>query len=232
MAGWLDNFLAFQAVWYPRAKLSLSLDYVFPSLDLAASSDYPPLSAHSLCVFSIISRPSASRKWVFLPLASRRWSLWKSSDVCLATGIPSELLSDVTCDVRADSTEAGRRRLTDEASQKRVKATDICQCASESEEAAQGICGMKCETFCACIVPSQLDAGCWMSICLAEVKLPAVWSLCVSSRPMQRISPWDNPDHLFLCVYIAVLHNYPPWQHLNTVWESFSPPVIWFTVMC
>lgn len=50
-------------------------------------------------------------------------------------GSPLEVLCDVTCDVRAEVTQAGGRRLVDEASHKRVKATDICQCASRSEEA-------------------------------------------------------------------------------------------------
>ncbi|AWP20951.1 Hypothetical protein SMAX5B_002086 [Scophthalmus maximus] len=52
-------------------------------------------------------------------------------------GIPSEVLPDVTRDVRAEVTQAGGRSLADEASQKRVKAIDICLCGAQSEKARQ-----------------------------------------------------------------------------------------------
>lgn len=44
-------------------------------------------------------------------------------------GSPSEVLPDVTCDVRAEVTHGGRkeRELVDKANQKRANATDICQ---------------------------------------------------------------------------------------------------------
>ncbi|CAK6981092.1 Hypothetical protein SMAX5B_002086 [Scomber scombrus] len=138
--GWV-NFLVLQAVWYPRAKPSLSTHNVYALVVLAALTD----------------------------------------------GIPSEDLPDVTCDVRAEVTQAGRRRLVDEASQKRVKATDICQCASQSEKG----CGMKwSERLLRIFFNPDWDAGRWTSICLADGRACLLCDSSVSAfMPVRRLSP-------------------------------------------
>lgn len=90
-------------------------------------------------VFSLTSRPNASRIFFFffifkfVPLAGCSRSL---GNVCLVTGIPSEVLGDVTCDVSAEVTRAGR--LVEEASRKCAKATDICSSACQSRSPERG----------------------------------------------------------------------------------------------
>lgn len=102
-------------------------------------------------------------------------SFSKSPDVCLATGIPSELLSDVTCDVRGEVTQAGRTRLTDVAKQKHANATDICQRASwewEARVAAWNVKRLVCILFCSDWMPaiclSHLPARRFLSVNLFQ----------------------------------------------------------------
>lgn len=95
-------------------------------------------------------------------------------------GSPLEVLCDVMCDVRAEVTQAGKRkeagRQADEASQKRVKSTDICRTLLPRAE-VQGlyICQRKCELV-------LYDAECLLvhvlSLCFADDCPPC--NLCVS----------------------------------------------------
>lgn len=134
-------------------------------------------------------------------------------------GSPSEVLPDVTCDVRAAVTQAGGgRRLVDEASQKCVKATDICQCASQSENAGHWIWGLEWNANSAYILlcPSWMQAG-GCSCVWQMVELPAFWFLCVTFMPVQWLSLWDNPDHSFSCVYVEGFHVHQAIRNNNTL---------------
>lgn len=132
----------------------------------------------TLSVFSFISRPSASRKSFFvLPLASRSRSLWKSSDVCPATGIPlgGPVWCHMWCQSRGD---AGRRKEAGGWSQPQTCESywHLPVCLSEWGSRAVNL---SC-TFILYIVMSLLDACRWTFICLADGWAALPCNLCVS----------------------------------------------------
>lgn len=101
-------------------------------------------------------------------------------------GSPLEVLCDVMCDVRAEVTQAGRKagrqeeggRQADEASQKRVKSTDICQTLLPRAE-VQGlyICKPKCELVLYVVVSTP--NACWCTFFLYVLQMTARLVICV-----------------------------------------------------